>query len=76
MREGPIRLPPAAYGGPVRRCDEPIPVRVWIPRARFGWTQFDGEADEWTDVAVHVTYRDEHYRTGRAWVWAGAVTRR
>ncbi|WP_284252958.1 hypothetical protein [Litorihabitans aurantiacus] len=49
---------------------------MWIPRARFGWTQFDGEADEWTDVAVHVTYRDEHYRTGRAWVWAGAVTRR
>ncbi|GMA30728.1 hypothetical protein GCM10025875_07200 [Litorihabitans aurantiacus] len=43
-----------------------LPVRVRMPRARFGSTQFDGEADDWTKVAVHVIYRYEHYRTGRA----------
>lgn len=75
LREFAMQLPPAAYGEPVRRLTPPVPVRVWIPRSRQGWTQLDGEADAWTDVAAHVTYSDEHGRAGSAWVWANAVTR-
>lgn len=75
MRDGALTLPLVAHGLPITRLDSPIPVRVWVPRARHGWVQLDGRATAYTAVAAFVEYVDEHGRTGQVWVWAGAVTR-
>lgn len=75
MRDAAISLPPTLVAGAVRRFDAPVPVRVWVVRARKGWVQLDGEAMGWNATAVDVRYVDEHGRTGRAWVWANGVTR-
>jgi hypothetical protein len=56
-----------------RPLNPPVPVRVWIPRARHGWVQLDGTANAYTAKAAHVEYLDEHGRTGHAWVWASCV---
>ncbi|WP_156198972.1 hypothetical protein [Actinotalea caeni] len=76
LHEGALSLPPAAVGQPVRPLDPPVPVLVWVPRARFGWARLEAVATAYTPTAGHVRYRDEHGREGVAWVWAGAITRR
>lgn len=75
-REAAISLPPRVVAGALRRFGSPVPIRVWIVTARQGWVELDGEALGWTATAVDVRYVDEHGRSGRAWVWANAVTRR
>lgn len=74
--EAALSLPPTALGEQPRALEPPVPVRVWVVRARHGWVQLDGVANAYTRSAGHVRYTDEHGRHGACWVWAGAISRR
>lgn len=76
MHKAAVSLPPSAIGHGVRPLEPPVPVRVWVVRARHGWVQLDGVANAYTRLAGHVRYADEHGRTGACWTWAGAISRR
>ncbi|RZS59783.1 hypothetical protein EV386_0015 [Xylanimonas ulmi] len=56
--------------------DALIPARVWLTARQTGEFEADGRAVAWTPRQVRARYDDPHGRTGYAWVWSSAVTRR
>lgn len=77
MRDSASQAPAKQRQGvPTTRPETPRPVRVWIVQRQTGEFEADGLAVAWTDRQVEVRYEDPHGRTGYAWVWASAVTRR
>lgn len=75
MREWLHSVPFAAHGGPVRRFEAPVRVRVWVLHPRHGWVQIEGNAVAYTAKAGDVEYIDKHGRTGSVWAWASGIER-
>ncbi|GAA0994247.1 hypothetical protein [Subtercola frigoramans] len=60
---------------PIKQAVSVIPVLAWV---RFPETAVQAEADafEWTDKAVHVSWKAADGGRHQAWVWASSVERR
>lgn len=69
-------LRPIQIGEPITQAPTPVEVLAWILRVDGTEDQVEATATAWTPRAVNITYQDHWGRDDRAWVWAGAVTRR
>lgn len=52
---------------------EPIAVRAWVTRSRFGTSQLEAQAVAWAPKAVRLQLIDEHGHSEQVSIWANAV---